>query len=77
MRQTGMKLNYILVEIGQIFYDALLPRLKKASFALNWKNGHPEDTNGVPHTIKYLTLEPFDEALESKITQLKEEGKIP
>jgi adenine-specific DNA-methyltransferase len=77
MRLTGIKINYILVEIGQIFYDALLPRLKKASFAREWKNGQPQDTDGVPHTIKYLTLESFDDVLEANISSLKAEGKIP
>ena len=74
MRRTGMKINYILVELGQIFYDALLPRLKKASFAQEWNNGIPQDTNSVPHVIKYAILQNYDEAFDRGIEKLKGEG---
>ncbi len=74
MRQKGDRYQYILVEIGQIFYDALLPRLKKASYASRWSKGAPLDQNGAPHVIRYLELESYEEILNRLLVKSTQPG---
>lgn len=65
-RKDGGTRKYILVEMGEYFYTATLPRMKKAIYSANWKSGKPENRNtGVSHIMKYITLESYEDALSN------------
>ncbi|MCF6192446.1 MAG: DUF559 domain-containing protein, partial [Candidatus Hydrothermae bacterium] len=40
-REDGGRRKFILVEMGEYFDTVLLPRIKKVTFAPEWKNGRP------------------------------------
>lgn len=62
-------IKYILVEMGTYFWDATLPRVKKAVYLCDekgWKDGKPLQHNGgAPQIIKYMTLESYEDALSN------------
>ncbi len=68
--------KYILVEVGQYFDTVLKPRVMKAAYSRDWKNGKPVSRGGVSHCIKYLRLESYEDALnnikDSKRTEQQE-----
>lgn len=57
--------SYVLVEMGDYFDTLLLPRLKKAAFSDNWKEGIPQDASGRSHIIQYHRLESYEDALNN------------
>jgi adenine specific DNA methylase Mod len=57
--------KYILVEVGDHFDAALIPRLKKSAFTGDWEEGVPESPNGQSHVIKYHRLESYEDALNN------------
>jgi adenine-specific DNA-methyltransferase len=74
-RRDGGSRKYILVEMGEYFDTVLKPRLQKAVFSENWKDGVPEPLaspkdannpcNGVSHILKVLRLESYEDALDN------------
>ena len=70
-REDGGRRKFILVEMGEYFDTALLPRVKKAIFAPEWREGKPrrmatpEEAERSPRVIKYITLESYEDALDS------------
>ena len=70
-REDGGRRKFILVEMGEYFDTVLLPRIKKAVFAPEWRDGKPrrgatpEEAERSPRIIKYLTLESYEDALDS------------
>jgi adenine-specific DNA-methyltransferase len=57
--------KYILVEVGQYFDTVLKPRVMKAAYSRDWKNGKPVSRGGVSHCIKCLRLESYEDALNN------------
>lgn len=58
--------KYILIEMGRYFETATLPRIKKAIYGKDWKNGKPINRNtGISHIMKYLRLESYEDALSN------------
>jgi adenine-specific DNA-methyltransferase len=57
------KRKFILVELNDYLHTITIPRLKKASYSLNWKNGKPQDSNGSGVFLKYYELEQYEETL--------------
>jgi adenine-specific DNA-methyltransferase len=57
--------RYVLVEMGDYFDTVLLPRLKKAVFASDWKDGVPQSRDGVSHVIRYHRLESYEDTLDN------------
>ena len=70
-REDGGRRKFILVEMGEYFNAVLLPRVKKAVFAPEWRDGKPkraatpEEAERSPRVIKYITLESYEDALDS------------
>ena len=62
-RNDGQLRKYLLVEMGEHFYNVVLPRVKKLVFSEKWKNGNPQDSNGISQLVKYYELEQYEEAL--------------
>ena len=57
--------KYILVEMANYFDTVLIPRLKKLSYSFNWKDGKPQDTDGISQFFKYQYLEQYEDSLDS------------
>ena len=73
-RQDNGNRKYILVEMGEYFSTATHPRIKKAVYSPEWKNGIPQRRDaGVSHIMKYMRLESYEDAL-SNISLDKKEG---
>jgi len=57
--------KYILVEMGNHFGEAIIPRLKKLTYTDKWKNGKPTQAKGTSHLFKYIKLESYDDSLNN------------
>ena len=70
-RRDGARRKFILVEVGDHFDTILLPRMKKAAFTPQWKDGTPvraatqEETERGPRIIKYHRIESYEDALNN------------
>lgn len=80
-RRDGKHRNFILVEMGQYFDTALLPRLKKVIYAPEWDTGKPkrmptdEEIARSPSVIKYICLESYEDSLNN--VQFDDKGDQP
>ena len=70
-RGDGARRKFILVEVGDHFDTILLPRMKKAAFTPQWKDGTPvraatrEEIERGPRIIKYHRIESYEDALNN------------
>jgi adenine-specific DNA-methyltransferase len=64
-RSDGGFRKYILMEMGKYFDTVLIPRLKKAIYSDDWKEGKPLSRDGVSHLLKYVRLESYEDALNN------------
>ena len=69
-REDGGERKFILVEMGEYFDTVLLPRVKKVTFAPEWRNGSPvrpansEEAERAPRIVKYISIESYEDALD-------------
>jgi adenine-specific DNA-methyltransferase len=59
----GMR-KYILVEMGNQYTEAILPRIQKVSFSDKWKDGKAQEGQGISQFVKYFELEQYEDALK-------------
>lgn len=70
-RDDGGKRKFILAEVAEYVGSTLIPRIKKALFSSDWKDGKPErarPSTPAPHgssLIKYVRLESYEDALNN------------
>ena len=64
-REDGGRRKFILVEMANYFETVLMPRIKKVVFTDDWKDGKPQNGNGISHFIKYQYLEQYEDALDN------------
>ena len=70
-REDGGRRKFILVEMAEYFDTVLLPRIKKVTFAPEWKEGKPkrmatqEEAARSPRMVKVLRLESYEDALNN------------
>ena len=65
-REDDGNRKYILVEMGDYFDTVLKPRIAKAIYSKNWKDGKPTAHNtGVSQCFKYLRLESYEDTLNN------------
>ena len=64
-REDKGKRKYVLVEMGEHFDTALKPRILKAIYSKDWKDGKPVSREGSSHLFKYLHLESYEDALDN------------
>lgn len=58
--------KYILIEMGNYFINVTKPRIIKAIYSDNWKDGIPIDlTSGVKHVFQYIKLEQYEDTLNN------------
>ncbi len=75
-KKDGGKRKYILVEVGDHFYNVIIPRMKKISFSDKWKEGiAQEGGQGYSHFFKYFELEQYEESLQK--TKYEDKGVLP
>lgn len=60
---TNMK--YILADMAVYFNEVLMPRLKKAIYSKDWKDGKPVSREGISHCFKYMRLESYEDTLNN------------
>jgi adenine-specific DNA-methyltransferase len=70
-REEGGRRKFILAEMDKCFETILLPRIKKVTFAPEWKDGKPkrmataEEAGRSPRIVKYIRLEGYEDALNN------------
>lgn len=64
-REDGGSRKYILVEMGEYFDSVTKPRILKAAYSNEWKDGKPVTRDGVSQIIKYMTLEQYEDTLDN------------
>jgi len=69
-KEDGGNRKFILVEMANYFETIILPRIKKVAYSFNWKDGKPQDTDGLGVFFKYQILEQYEDALDN--LELKE-----
>jgi len=62
-KEDGGNRKFIIVEMADYFNAVIIPRIKKLSYSLNWKNGQSQDADGTGVFFKYYELEQYEEAL--------------
>ena len=69
-RESGSKLGYILVEMGDYVDSVIVPRARKTVFSRAWKDNVPVcegegGYGGISHCFKYMCLESYDDTLNN------------
>ena len=70
-RDEGTRRRLVLVEVGEQFDCVLVPRIKKAMYSPEWKNGKPkrlatcEEATRSPRIVKVVRLESYEDALNN------------
>lgn len=66
-REDGGNRKYILVEMGTYFNTVTKPRIQKVIYSDNWRNGKPQDKQGISQMFKYQVLESYEDTLNNLI----------
>ena len=64
-REDNGKRKYILVEMGEYFNIVTKPRIQKAIYSKDWKDGKPVSREGISHCFKYMRLESYEDTLNN------------
>jgi adenine-specific DNA-methyltransferase len=64
-REDDGNRKYILVEMGEYFDTVLRPRIQKAVYSHDWKDGKPVSREGISHMFKYMRLESYEDTLNN------------
>ena len=64
-REDGGSRKYILVEMGDYFDTVTKPRIQKVIYTDSWKDGKPQDREGISQLVKYQVLESYEDALNN------------
>ncbi len=64
-REDAGKRKYILVEMGEYFDTVLKPRVLKAAYSKDWKEGRPVSREGISQLIKVIRLESYEDTLNN------------
>lgn len=64
-REDNGSRKYILVEMGNYFDSVTKPRIQKAIYSDNWKDGKPQDKIGISQMFKYFRLESYEDCLNN------------
>ena len=64
-REDGGSRKYILVEMGGYFDTVTKQRIQKVIYTDSWKDGKPQDREGISQLVKYQVLESYEDALNN------------
>lgn len=59
--------KYILTEMGSYFETVTKPRVQKAIYSEEWRDGKPVGRKGISHCFKYIRLESYEDTLNNLI----------
>ena len=65
--RTGIKVKYLLCEMGDYFNAITLKRIAKNIYSKDWKEGKPLSRDGISHCFKYIRLESYEDALNNLV----------
>lgn len=65
LERAGQKRKYEAIEMGDHFDNVLIPRVKKAIYSVDWKDGKPVSRKGISHAFKYVRLESYEDTLNN------------
>ncbi len=57
--------KYLLIEMANYFETIMKPRIQKVVYSSDWKDGKPQNTDGISHIFKYLVLEQYEDTLNN------------
>jgi adenine-specific DNA-methyltransferase len=66
--------KYILIEMAEYFDTVMKPRIQKIMYSNKWKDGKPQNNDGISHMFKYLTLEQYEDTLNN--IEFQEDGTV-
>lgn len=78
-REDNGNRKYILVEMGNYFNTVTKPRIKKAVYSKDWKDGKPQNrNNGISQIFKYVRLESYEDTLNNidLVRSAEQEGQF-
>jgi adenine-specific DNA-methyltransferase len=61
---SGLR-KYILMEMGAYFDIITKPRIQKAIYSKDWKDGKPVSREGISNCFKYMRLESYEDTLNN------------
>ena len=64
-RQPGEERKFLLIESGTYFDRVTRPRVRKAAYAREWKDGLPQSRGSGSQCIQYIRLESYEDALDN------------
>ncbi len=64
-RYENIALKYIMADMAEYFDLVLMPRLKKAIYSKDWKDGKPVSREGISNCFKYMRLESYEDTLNN------------
>ena len=64
-REDGGGRKYVLVEVGEYFDTVMKPRVLKAVYSRDWKDGKPVSREGVSQLMKVVRLESYEDSLNN------------
>lgn len=64
-RETEISRKFMMVEMGTYFDTVTKPRTQKVAYSDNWKDGFPQDSNGITTMFKYQVLESYEDVLNN------------
>ena len=65
-REDGGSRFYVAAEVAHYFETLIVPRLKKAAYSADWRQGKPQSRDtGVSHAFKIVRLESYEDALNN------------
>lgn len=73
-RKEKWNLKYVLVEMAGYFDTIMKPRIQKVVYSSEWKDGKPQNTDGISHIFKYLILEQYEDTLNN--IEFQEAGTV-
>lgn len=68
-RKFGGNRKYIIVEMGNHFNTATRPRIEKAIYSADWRDGKPVSRDGISHCFKYISLEQYEDTLNNLVVK--------
>ena len=64
-REDDGQRKYVLVEMGEYFDTVMKPRVLKAVYSRDWRDGKPISREGVSQLVKVIRLESYEDTLNN------------
>lgn len=73
LAREGLTVRYLLADQGDHVASVAIPRIKKAVFSADWKEGRPTASeSGISHAFKVLKIESYEDTLNNLNLQRNE-----